>query len=458
MPDNDSQTIAAIATPHGRGGVAITRVSGAQALPAIRALCSFEPKPRHAYFKKFCLDGTPLDEGVVIFFKGPNSYTGEDVAEFQGHAGSIAPQRVLNALLSLPGIRQAGPGEFTRRAFENGRIDLTEAEAVEDLISAGSEAAARAALSSLTGAFSRDAGAITDSITNFRVRIEGCLDFPEEHEDFFDSGKAAGQLDAMIEDSRRSLERATQGAKLSEGARIAIAGAPNAGKSSLLNALSGQERAIVTSIPGTTRDVLSAEIAIGGVVVTFTDTAGIRDDPSDVIEEIGIRKAIDAVRQSDLTVLLLDGSAKPEGTLELLGRITQLNPDPRRVLLVMSKSDLRQDPDAASFAKSCEGKGIASVSASVKVDGGLDALRDTLKDMLGIVPADGVYSARKRHVAALVKAIGSMERARAMLDDGNLVLCAEELRMAQDQIGEITGKVTSDDLLGKIFSTFCIGK
>ncbi len=458
MSDNDSQTIAAIATPHGRGGVAITRVSGAQALPAIRALCSFEPKPRHAYFKKFALNGDPLDEGVVIYFKAPNSYTGEDVAEFQGHAGSVAPQRVLNAILSLPGIRQAGPGEFTRRAFENGRIDLTEAEAVEDLISAGSEAAARAALASLTGAFAKDAGAITDAITSFRVRIEGCLDFPEEHEDFFDSGKAAGELDAMIKDARRSLARATQGAKLSEGARIAIAGAPNAGKSSLLNALSGQERAIVTSIPGTTRDVLSAEIGIDGVVVTFTDTAGIRDDPSDAIEEIGIRKAMDAVRQSDLTVLLLDGSCRPEGADELLKRIMELNPDPRRILLVTSKSDLKADSDAQAFAQECMDNGIACVSASVKVEGGLDALRKALKKMLGIVPMDGAYSARKRHVAALERAIGSMERARAMLDEGNLVLCAEELRMAQDEIGEITGKVTSDDLLGRIFSTFCIGK
>ncbi|MGN0908013.1 MAG: tRNA uridine-5-carboxymethylaminomethyl(34) synthesis GTPase MnmE, partial [Succinivibrio sp.] len=376
----------------------------------------------------------------------------------QGHAGSVAPQRVLNAILSLDGIRQAGPGEFTRRAFENGRIDLTEAEAVEDLISSGSEAAARAALASLTGAFARDADAITAAITSFRVRIEGCLDFPEEHEDFFDSGKAASELDAIIKNASESLARASQGAKLSEGARIAIAGAPNAGKSSLLNALSGQDRAIVTSIPGTTRDVLSEEIEIDGVVVTFTDTAGIRQDPGDVIEEIGIRKAIDTVRQSDLTVLLLDGSAKPDGAGDLLSRIMEINPDPRRILLVMSKSDLRQDRDAVEFAASCKSKGIATSEASVKSDGGLDGLKKTLKQMLGIVPMDGAYSARKRHVAALSQAIASMRRARAMLDDGNLVLCAEELRQSQDQIGEITGKVTSDDLLGKIFSTFCIGK
>jgi tRNA modification GTPase len=458
MPEIDSQTIAAIATPHGRGGVAIIRVSGPQALSAIRALCSLEPQPRHAYFKQFCLNGDPLDEGVVIYFKGPNSYTGEDVAEFQGHAGNVAPQRVLNAVLSLPGIRQAGPGEFTRRAFENGRIDLTEAEAVEDLISAGSETAARAALASLTGAFAKDADAITSSLTNFRVRIEGCLDFPEEHEDFFDSGKAAGELDSMLASAKESLARASQGARLSEGARVAIAGAPNAGKSSLLNALSGQEKAIVTNIPGTTRDALSSEIDIDGVLVTFTDTAGIRDDPSDVIEEIGIKKAIDAVRQSDLTILLLDGSAKPEGAHELLSKIMELNEDPRRILLVLSKSDLKQSPEAGQFAQSCKDKGIESVSASVKVKGGLDQLRTKLKDILGIVPMDGAYSARKRHVAALEKAIEAMERARAMLDDGNLVLCAEELRIAQDQIGEITGKVTSDDLLGKIFSTFCIGK
>ncbi|MDD6317894.1 MAG: tRNA uridine-5-carboxymethylaminomethyl(34) synthesis GTPase MnmE [Succinatimonas hippei] len=458
MPENNIETIVAIATPHGRGGVAITRVSGPQAKSAVRALCSLEPVPRHAYFREFKSGNELLDEGIVIFFKAPNSYTGEDVAEFQGHAGNIAPQRVLKALLKIPGIRQAGPGEFTRRAFENGRIDLTEAEAVEDLISAGSEAAAKAAMASLSGAFFKDAEKITDDLTKFRVHLEACLDFPEEHEDFFDSGKAASELQEIINFTENGLKKATQGMILSEGARIAIAGAPNAGKSSLLNALSGEERAIVTNIPGTTRDILTSEIDIDGVVVSFTDTAGIRDNPTDEIETIGINKAIEAVKKADLTIMLLDSSSKPDGAAELFTKIKTLNNDPDRLMLVLSKSDLCQNSECLAFAQNCIKSGVTIVRASVKSDDGLDELKNKIKEKLGIVPIYGVYSARQRHLQHIRSALDAMSHACQMLNDDNLVLCAEDLREAQNQIGEITGKVTSDDILGKIFSTFCIGK
>lgn len=458
MPESNVETIAAIATPHGRGGVAITRVSGPQAKSAVHELCSIDPLPRHAYFREFKLGNELLDEGIVIFFKAPNSYTGEDVAEFQGHAGNIAPQRVLKALLKISGIRQADPGEFTRRAFENGRIDLTEAEAVEDLISASSEAAAKAAMASLSGAFFKDAEKITDDLTRFRVHLEACLDFPEEHEDFFDSGKAASELNAIINFTEVCLKKATQGMILSEGAKIAIAGAPNAGKSSLLNALSGEERAIVTSIPGTTRDVLTSEINIDGVVVTFTDTAGIRDNPSDEIEAIGINKAIEAVKKSDLTIMLLDGSSKPDNATVLFSKLKTLNGDPARLMLVLSKSDLIQNNECLAFAQKCKKDGVTVVNTSVKSENGLDDLKTRIREKLGIVPVYGVYSARQRHLQHIKSALEAMSHACQMLNDDNLVLCAEDLREAQNQIGEITGKVTSDDILGKIFSTFCIGK
>ena len=440
-------TIVAIATPPGRGGIAVIRVSGNLALHTAKVLCDLTPEPRKAYFRKFTLNGQPVDEGVVLYFKAPNSYTGEDVVEFQGHGGNVAPQRVLNALLSIQGIRLAEPGEYTKRAFLNNKMDLTAAEAVEDLISAGSESAAKAALASIDGAFAQELEDLTEKLTNFRIRLEACLDFPEEHEDFFDSGKASEELSNLKLIAEKALSIAFQGEKLNEGARIVLAGSPNAGKSSLLNALAGVEKAIVTNIPGTTRDVLNAEIEISGVPVNITDTAGIRDTPQDEIEAIGIKKAIAELKKADLVLFMIDGASPAPDALETLKKIHKYEPNDSKILIVVSK-----------LLNSGEFENIRKIHTSTKTENGLNSLKQALTIALGIIPVEGVFSARRRHTANLQETICSIDNAIEVLKTGDIVLCAQELMEAQNHLGTITGKVTSDDILGKIFSTFCIGK
>lgn len=510
-----ADTIAAIATAPGRGGIAIVRISGPHALQAAKLLThaaegdktldvshiadvtvdtdyekenkvndsvkanehdladqsnqSLNPlkpsklsqtefKPRQAYFKKFYDGDEAVDEGVLLYFAAPHSYTGEDVIELQGHGGNVVPQRVLSAVLKHPHIRQAEPGEFTRRAFLNGKMDLTAAEAVEDLISAGSESAAKAALASLDGVFAHKLENLTELLTNFRVRIEACLDFPEEHEDFFDSGKAKAELEELTAIAKQALSVANQGVKLNEGARIVLAGQPNAGKSSLLNALAGSERAIVTNIPGTTRDVLTVNIEIGGIPVTITDTAGIRNQPSDEIEAIGIKRALDELKLADLILLMVDSSKPSLDALEALSHIKQLFGDPKNLLVIKSKIDLPENPETSLLLHSEPLNQYPLIATSTKQEGGLDELRSKLQDALGIIPSEGVFSARRRHLTALHETLDALQRSIEMLDLGDLVLTAREIAIAQEHLGLITGKVTSDDILGRIFSTFCIGK
>ncbi|NLK84875.1 MAG: tRNA uridine-5-carboxymethylaminomethyl(34) synthesis GTPase MnmE [Aeromonadales bacterium] len=451
-------TIAAIATPHGRGGIAVIRVSGPQALFVAQTLTNTTPTPRKAYFKKFVLNDEVLDEGLLLYFEGPNSYTGEDTIELQGHGGNVVPERVLSAVLSIDGVRQAEPGEFTRRAFLNNKMDLTAAEAVEDLISAGSQSAAKAALASLEGAFAKNLYELSDKITNFRVRLEGCLDFPEEHEDFYESGKTDLELDAIEELAAKTLQVAKQGVKLNEGAKIVLSGAPNAGKSSLLNALAGTDKAIVTNIPGTTRDVLTANIEIKGVPVVITDTAGIRDTPSDEIEAIGIQKAIDELQKADLVLFMIDGSNPPAEAIETFSKVKEFETNENRIIVVISKSDKGICKETENLLKEAPFKDLTKITTSTKNENGLNELKQELSKALGIVPIEGVFIARRRHLTYLEQAYEYIVRAKDIIQSGDLVLCAHEIREAQDYLGNITGKVTSDEILGKIFSTFCIGK
>ena len=451
-------TIAAIATPHGRGGIAVIRVSGSKALDVAKELTGTTPEPRKAYFKQFKLNNDVIDEGVLLYFKAPNSYTGEEVIELQGHGGNVAPQRVLKAVLSIDGVRQAEPGEFTRRAFLNNKMDLTAAEAVEDLISAGSEGAAKAALASLEGAFAKNVNELSERITNFRVRLEACLDFPEEHEDFFESGKTGLELVDIDKLARHTLEVANQGVKLNEGARIVLSGSPNAGKSSLLNALAGADKAIVTNIPGTTRDVLTAQIEVEGVPVIITDTAGIRDTPSDEIEAIGIQKAIDELKKADLVLFMIDGSEKADDALETFNKIKEFETNENRIMVVVSKSDKGLCDEIKNLLSQEPLSRLKQIKTSTKTEDGLNELKQELTSALGIIPTEGVFIARRRHVSSLEVAYDFIKRAKDILDTGDLVLCAQEIREAQDHLGTITGAVTSDDILGKIFSTFCIGK
>ena len=459
---NDS--IAAIATPPGRGGIAIVRISGPDALK-VASLITTPPgaapspiKPRTAYFRKFYDGQEEIDEGVLLYFAAPHSYTGEDVVELQGHGGNVVPQRVLSAVLKVARVRQAEPGEFTRRAFLNGKMDLTAAEAVEDLISAGSESAAKAALASLSGAFAHRLEALSDKLTQFRVRLEACLDFPEEHEDFFDSGRAHSELDDLEALTGEALTIAGQGVRLNEGARIVLAGQPNAGKSSLLNALAGSERAIVTNIPGTTRDVLTINIEIGGIPVTITDTAGIRDRPSDEIEAIGIERALNELKQADLVLLMIDSSKPAAEAREALAHIQKLFDHPKNLMVVKSKMDLAANAETAALLTQEPWSHLPQIATSTKTEHGLDHLRQQLNEVLGLIPSEGVFSARRRHVTELKECAAALTRAQEMLELGDLVLTARELTLAQDHLGTITGKVTSDDILGIIFSTFCIGK
>lgn len=451
-------TIAAIATPHGRGGIAVIRVSGSKALDVAKELTGTTPEPRKAYFKQFKLNNDVIDEGVLLYFKAPNSYTGEEVIELQGHGGNVVPQRVLKAVLSIDGVRQAEPGEFTRRAFLNNKMDLTAAEAVEDLISAGSEGAAKAALASLEGAFAKNVNELSERITNFRVRLEACLDFPEEHEDFFESGKTGLELVDIEKLARHTLEVANQGVKLNEGARIVLSGSPNAGKSSLLNALAGADKAIVTNIPGTTRDVLTAQIEVEGVPVIITDTAGIRDTPSDEIEAIGIQKAIDELKKADLVLFMIDGSEKADDALETFNKIKEFETNENRIMVVVSKSDKGLCDEIKNLLSQEPLSRLKQIKTSTKTEDGLNELKQELTSALGIIPTEGVFIARRRHVSSLEVAYDFIKRAKDILDTGDLVLCAQEIREAQDHLGTITGAVTSDDILGKIFSTFCIGK
>ncbi|MDP3814354.1 tRNA uridine-5-carboxymethylaminomethyl(34) synthesis GTPase MnmE [Pseudomonas sp.] len=450
------ETIAAIATAQGRGGVGIVRVSGPLAEKLAQAICQRELKPRYAHYGPFFADAEQvLDEGLALYFPGPNSFTGEDVLELQGHGGPVVLDLLLRRCVQL-GARLARPGEFSERAFLNDKLDLAQAEAIADLIEASSEQAARNALRSLQGEFSRRVHGLTERLINLRIYVEAAIDFPEEEIDFLADGHVLNLLDGVRTDLAGVLREAGQGALLRDGMTVVIAGRPNAGKSSLLNALAGREAAIVTEIAGTTRDVLREHIHIDGMPLHVVDTAGLRAT-EDQVEKIGVERALKAIGEADRILLVVDATApEADDPFALWPEFLEQRPDPAKVTLIRNKADLSGE---AVVLERCN-DGHVSISLSAKANDGLDLLREHLKACMGYEQtAESSFSARRRHLEALRQAATHLEHGHAQLTlAGAGELLAEDLRQAQQALGEITGAFSSDDLLGRIFSSFCIGK
>ncbi|TLX53174.1 tRNA uridine-5-carboxymethylaminomethyl(34) synthesis GTPase MnmE [Stutzerimonas nosocomialis] len=449
-------TIAAIATAPGRGGVGIVRVSGVRAKAVAITLTGREPTPRHAHYGPFHADdGEVIDEGLMLFFPGPHSFTGEDVLELQGHGGPVVLDLLLRRCVEL-GVRLARPGEFSERAFLNDKLDLAQAEGIADLIEASSEQAARNALRSLQGDFSRRVNQLTEQLIQLRIYVEAAIDFPEEEIDFLADGKVLQLLEAVRQALAEVQREAGQGALLREGMTVVIAGRPNAGKSSLLNALAGREAAIVTDIAGTTRDVLREHIHIDGMPLHVVDTAGLRE-AEDQVERIGVERALKAIGEADRVLLVVDATA-PEATdpFALWPEFLLQRPDPARVTLIRNKADLSGEPVQLTTGED----GHVTLSLSARSCAGLELLRDHLKACMGYQQTgEGGFSARRRHLDALRQAQQHLDHGHAQLTQaGAGELLAEDLRMAQQALGEITGAFSSDDLLGRIFSSFCIGK
>jgi tRNA modification GTPase len=475
--------IIAIATAAGRGAVGIVRISGGNIQALTHALCGRSIKPRHASYLPFAdVNGQVIDQGLALYFPAPNSYTGEDVLELQAHGGPVVLQllmaRCLEAAaeiepqtgqLRLPGLRVAQPGEFTQRAFLNDKIDLAQAEAIADLIDASTDTAARSAARSLSGEFSRQITALLGKLVHLRMLIEATLDFPEEDIDFIEQADAKGQLQDLQATLVSVLQGASQGAILREGIKVVIAGQPNAGKSSLLNALAGAELAIVTPIAGTTRDKVSQLIQIEGVPLHVVDTAGLRDSESsdvDAVEKIGIERAWTEIQSADAVLFLHDLTRMPDsvpaeeaslyaaGDEKISETLKRSLPATTPVINVWNKSDSAPEP----VVQSASAHGVV---ISAKNGTGLPELRRLLLQTVGWQsPAEGVFMARERHVSALQEVKTQLEKAWQQVQSSRpaLDLLAEDLRQAQLALGQIKGEFTTDDLLGEIFSKFCIGK
>ncbi len=467
--------IVAIATAPGRGAVGMVRVSGRGLGPLVQALCGKALKPREATYLPFRdADGSPIDHGLAIHFPGPHSYTGEDVLELQAHGGPVVLQLLLARCLGaaaetetatgrprLPGLRLAQPGEFTERAFLNDKIDLAQAEAIADLIDASTEAAARSASRSLSGDFSREIGELRDALIHLRMLVEATLDFPEEEIDFLQKADAQGQLERLQRRLGEVMRKTRQGALLREGIKVVIAGQPNAGKSSLLNALAGAELAIVTPIAGTTRDVVQQTIQIEGVPLHVIDTAGLREGEGiDEVERIGIERAWGQIEAADAVLFLHDLTrlgqpAYDAADAEIAALLDTRLPASVTVIDVWNKADVTAPWNGSGHPAH------ENLQLSAKTGTGLDTLRQRLLQLAGWQSgAEGLYTARERHVQALHRVGEHLELAALHLaaQAQSLDLLAEELRLAQNALNEITGAFSSDDLLGVIFSSFCIGK
>ncbi len=452
----ETDTIVAQATPPGKGGVGIVRVSGALVKKIATQVVGHCPKPRYALYTDFKdPNGILLDQGIALFFEGPNSFTGEDVLELQGHGGPVVIDMLIRAILTNSNVRLARPGEFSERAFMNDKIDLTQAEAIADLIDTNSEQAARMALQSLQGEFSHRIDQLVDAVIHLRMYVEAAIDFPDEEIDFLSDGKVADDLQAILDALLKVESEAKQGSLLREGMRVVIAGRPNAGKSSLLNALAGRESAIVTDIAGTTRDVLREHIQIDGMPLHIIDTAGLRES-LDKVEQIGIERAWAEIEQADRVLFMIDSTeTNAIHPNDFMPEFFHRMPNNIPFSVIRNKVDLTGEPAGLT-----DYEGIPVVALSASGGDGLATLRNHLKTSMGFnTNMEGGFMARRRHLEAI-------ERAKKHLYIGQEQLVtyaageilAEELRLAQSHLNEITGEFTSDDLLSKIFGSFCIGK
>ena len=455
----DNDTIAAIATPSGKGGVGIVRISGSNAYTISKKITQTDLQTRYAHFCSFYQDNNKessnlLDQGIAIYFKAPNSFTGEDIVELHGHGGPVILDALLSECIKL-GARLARPGEFSERAFLNDKIDLTQAEAIADLIDSSSIEAAKNAVRSLQGEFSNHIHALVEKVIELRMFVEAAIDFPEEEIDFLNDGRVKTMLSNIINKLEVTLKNANHGRILREGITVVIAGKPNAGKSSLLNALAGHEAAIVTNIEGTTRDLLKELITIDGMPLHIIDTAGLRES-ADIVEQEGIRRAWQAIENADVILLVTDAasatSSRPE---KIWPDFTRKLHSLDHLTIIRNKCDLSdQQPATATI------DGYPVVTLSAKQGSGIDLLRDHLKTVAGLSnQTEGGFTARRRHLQALEKALGYLKAGQQQLSSsGAGELLAEDLRYCQQSLNEITGEFTNDDLLGKIFSSFCIGK
>ena len=447
---NTEDTIAAQATPIGRGGVGIVRVSGPKCVEIAESVLGHCPRARFAeYLSFFDKNGQVIDAGIALYFPGPHSFTGEDVLELQGHGGPVVMDMLLRTVIAQ-GARLARPGEFSERAFLNDKLDLAQAEAIADLIDAGSEQAARSAIRSLQGEFSQAIHELVRQVTELRIYVEASMDFPEEEIDFLSEGHVADRIAQLQQQVQRVLDQARQGSLLKEGINIVLVGRPNAGKSSLLNALARREAAIVTDIPGTTRDIVREEIHVDGLPLHILDTAGLRES-GDVVEQEGMRRTWQAIDHADILLLLVDDT-QGMGVIEqdILAKL----PVKLNKLIIYNKIDVSHRASGI-----VEQATVSSLAVSANSGEGLEQLVASIKTMAGLqASGEGSFMARQRHLRAINKAQVSIANALVQAQSGQGELVAEELKQAQDILGEITGEVSSDDLLGKIFSEFCIGK
>ncbi|PAR38681.1 tRNA uridine-5-carboxymethylaminomethyl(34) synthesis GTPase MnmE [Vibrio metoecus] len=451
-----TDTIVAQATASGRGGVGIIRVSGPLAAHVAQTVTGRMLRPRYAEYLPFTDEnGQQLDQGIALFFPNPHSFTGEDVLELQGHGGPVVMDMLIRRILQINGVRPARPGEFSERAFLNDKMDLTQAEAIADLIDASSEQAAKSALQSLQGEFSKRIHTLVESLIHLRIYVEAAIDFPEEEIDFLADGKVSADLQTIIDNLAAVRREANQGAIMREGMKVVIAGRPNAGKSSLLNALSGKESAIVTDIAGTTRDVLREHIHIDGMPLHIIDTAGLRD-ASDAVEKIGIERAWEEIRQADRVLFMVDGTTtEATDPQDIWPDFVDKLPENIGITVIRNKADQTGEPLGICYVNQ-----PTLIRLSAKTGHGVDALRQHLKECMGFAGnQEGGFMARRRHLDALERAAEHLDIGQQQLE-GYMAgeILAEELRIAQQHLNEITGEFSSDDLLGRIFSSFCIGK